>query len=54
MKKYFILDHLTKKLNIEHNLIIGFVVTFHLLACSFDKVHKMFTLFCLHFSIAPF
>jgi hypothetical protein len=31
-----------------HNFMMGFVVTLHLLAFSFNKGHQMFILSCLH------
>jgi hypothetical protein len=31
-----------------HNFMMGFVVTLHLLACSFNKGYEMFILSCLY------
>jgi hypothetical protein len=47
MKKYLILDHLIIKIKRFTIFNACSIVILHILVYNFDKVHQMFTLFCL-------
>lgn len=48
-EQYFIFN---QNHSVFHNFMMGFVVSLHVFASSFDKVIKLFILFCLHPTMA--